>query len=327
MRRLATELGTMLIGPVGTLLRGKRLLIVPTGALCYIPFESLGDPESRDFAPLIARHVISNLPSASVVPLLKGLGREGQDNQNNLIAVIADPVFEKSDPRVRISAGATPPARTRDTDASDLDTRGNQWVSLGRLVFSRQEAESIYSIYPADRSEKLLDFQASLPSVLSPELGTYRIVHFATHGLFDSQHPDRSAVVLSLVDPAGNPQAGLLKLTDIFNLKLPADLIVLSACQSALGSDIKGEGLVGLTRAFMYAGAKRVVASLWNVDDLASSELMTSFYSELARGDSPTLALRKAKLKLMKSRAWSSPYYWAPFIFQGEFRYSLLQQN
>jgi CHAT domain-containing protein len=153
------------------------------------------------------------------------------------------------------------------------------------------------------------------------------MVHFATHGLFDSEHPERSALVLSLVDPAGNPQPGLLKMSDIFNLNLPADLIVLSACQSALGSNIRGEGLVGLTRAFMYAGGKRVVASLWKVDDLATAELMREFYTAMARGDNPVIALRGAKLTLLKKRVWSSPYYWAPFTFEGEFRYGLARTN
>lgn len=326
LKKLAIELGKALIGPVAHSIRGKRLVIIPTGALCYIPFEALGDPDTgREFTPLIVGHVISNLPSASVLPLLRGRDRKDRDVPSGLIAVIADPVFDKSDPRVRIPAEGSAPAATRDIDVSDSDTRGNEVISLGRLVFSRQEAESIYSIYPVKRSEKLLDFQASLSAVLSPELANYRIVHFATHGLFDSQHPDRSALVLSLVDPAGNPQPGLLKMSDIFNLDLPADLIVLSACQSALGSNIKGEGIVGLTRAFMYAGARRVVASLWKVDDLATAELMRSFYTELVRGDNPVVALRGAKLNLMKNRAWSSPYYWAPFIFQGEFRYGLPQ--
>jgi CHAT domain-containing protein/uncharacterized protein HemY len=327
VRKLAVELGQVLIGPIAPLIRGKRLVIIPTGALCYIPFEALGDPESnREFTPLILRHVVSNLPSASVLSLLR-TERKSPDAPSKLIAIIADPVFEKSDPRVRHRRGGTTPAAKRDIEVSESDERGRGLMSLGRLVFSRQEAESIYSIFPAKRSIKLLDFQANLSTVLSPALSDYRMIHFATHGLFDSQHPERSALVLSLVDPAGNPQDGLLKMTDIFNLNLHADLVVLSACQTALGSDIRGEGLVGLARAFMYTGAKRVVASLWQVDDLATAELMRSFYADLVQGDNPVFALRRAKLELMKNRTWSSPYYWAPLTFQGEFRYKMAQQS
>jgi CHAT domain-containing protein/Tfp pilus assembly protein PilF len=325
MRKIALELGKVLLGPIAPSIGGKRLVVIPTGALCYVPFEALGDPDSqRKFTPLITRHVISNLPSASVLPLLRAQTGE-HNSQRKLVAIVADPVFDRFDTRVRTSAGQTRQPETRDVEISDDSTRGKQLLSLGRLVFSRQEAESIYSIYGPLRSEKLLDFQASLSNVLSPELAGYQMVHFATHGLFDSEHPERSALVLSLFDPAGNPQPGFLKMSDIFNLNLHADLIVLSACQSALGSDIKGEGLVGLTRAFMYAGAKRVVASLWKVDDLATAEMMRSFYKEMARGEDPVIALRRAKLNLMKNRVWSSPYYWAPFTFQGEFGYRLPQ--
>jgi CHAT domain-containing protein/tetratricopeptide (TPR) repeat protein len=323
VRKVGLELGKALLGPMAPSIRGKRLVFIPTGALCYVPFEALGDPDSeREFIPLIARHVISNLPSASVLPLLR-VQIPGPNSQRRRVAIVADPVFERSDSRVRSSVGQTTQAETRDVEISGDSARGKQLMSLGRLAFSRQEAESIYSIYGPKESEKLLDFQASLAKILSPDLADYQMVHLATHGLFDSEHPERSALVLSLVDPAGNPQPGLLKMSDIFNLNLPADLIVLSACQSALGTDIKGEGLVGLTRAFMYAGGKRVVASLWRVDDLATAELMRSFYAELARGDNPVSALRTAKLRLLKKRTWSSPYYWAPFVFQGEFQYSL----
>ena len=170
-----------------------------------------------------------------------------------------------------------------------------------------------------DQTRKFLDFGSSLASVTSPDLGQYRIIHLATHGLLDSEHPDRSALALSLVDRSGNPQPGLLKMADVFNLNLPAELVVLSACETALGSEIRGEGLVGLTRAFMYAGARRIVASSWKVDDLATAELMTSFYKNLAQGQSTPVALREAKLTTMKKPAWSSPYYWAAFTLQGEF--------
>src|SRR5207302_2861076 len=130
------------------------------------------------------------------------------------------------------------------------------------------------------------------------ELAQYRIIHFATHGLLNSKHPELSGIVLSLVDEKGEPQDGFLRLNQIYNLKLPADLVVLSACQTALGKEIKGEGLIGLTRGFMYAGARRVVASQWVVDDQATSELMRVFYQGMLgeKKMEPAAALREAQI-------------------------------
>jgi CHAT domain-containing protein len=125
-----------------------------------------------------------------------------------------------------------------------------------------------------------------------------------------------------LVDEAGRPQDGFLRLQDIYNLKLPAELVVLSACQTGLGKEIKGEGLIGLTRGFMYAGAPRIVASLWKVDDRATSELMKRFYQGLLGPEAlrPAGALRQAQLSLWKQKQWRAPYYWAAFVLQGEWK-------
>jgi len=153
------------------------------------------------------------------------------------------------------------------------------------------------------------------------ELGGYQIVHFATHGLFDSEHPELSAIVLSLVDEEGKQQNGFLRLNDIYGLKLPVELVVLSACNTALGRDVKGEGLVGITRGFIYAGAARVVASLWKVDDDATAEMMHLFYRKmLQENERPAAALRGAQIEMWKRNQWRAPYYWAAFVFQGEWR-------
>jgi CHAT domain-containing protein len=126
-------------------------------------------------------------------------------------------------------------------------------------------------------------------------------------------------MVLSLVDAKGKPQNGFVRLHEIYNLSLPAELVVLSACQTALGKDVKGEGLIGLTRGFMYAGAKRVVASLWQVDDSATAELMQRFYAKMLRdGLRPAAALREAQVEMWKQNKWKMPYYWAGFTLQGE---------
>jgi len=319
------QLGVVLFGPIASAIRGKKLVIVPSGILYYIPFDAVGDPgaPAKTYVPLVARHVISTLPSASAIPVLRGENRKHARTEG-LVAVFADPVFETSDPRVAHGAKPLPQAISRGSSEESAVDKENERavlpVSLTRLAFSRDEANAIHRLFPGKQSREILDFSANLNSVKSPEMKEYRMLHLATHGLLDSAHPERSALVLSLVDKSGNHQPGLLKMADIFNLILPTDLVVLSACETALGTVIKGEGLVGLTRAFMYAGANRVMASLWNVDDLATAELMKGFYQGLLRGQSPAVALRAAKQAIMKKPAWSSPYFWAAFTLQGEFR-------
>jgi CHAT domain-containing protein len=157
---------------------------------------------------------------------------------------------------------------------------------------------------------------------MGPEIGQYRILHFATHGLLNSVRPDLSGVILSLVNRQGALQDGFLRLHEIYNLKLSADLVVLSACQTGLGKDIHGEGLVGLTRGFMYAGAPSVMASLWKVDDRATAELMKRFYSALLGQETlrPAAALRAAQIAMWKTKGFEAPYYWAAFTLQGEWR-------
>jgi CHAT domain-containing protein len=188
-------------------------------------------------------------------------------------------------------------------------------------MFSNEEAEFITTLAPRGSTLKATGFEANRQLAASGELGRYRIVHFATHGLINSEHPELSGLVLSLVDENGKPQDGFLRMHEIFNLRLPADLVVLSACQTALGREIKGEGLIGLPRGFMYAGAERVVASLWQVDDQATAHLMQYFYRGMLKENlRPAAALRAAQLRMSRSSRWSSAYYWAGFVIQGEWR-------
>ena len=168
---------------------------------------------------------------------------------------------------------------------------------------------------------KALDFDASRATAMDPKLAEYRIVHFATHSFSDSEHPELSALAFSMVDQHGNAQDGLVGLQDIYNLNLPADLVVLSACETGLGKEIKGEGLMGLTRGFMYAGATRVVASLWKVDDVATAELMRRFYTAMEQQEiRPAAALQKAQIEMWRQARWRDPYYWAGFELQGEWK-------
>jgi CHAT domain-containing protein len=164
-------------------------------------------------------------------------------------------------------------------------------------------------------------FDASRETAMSPEVGQYQILHFATHGFLDSEHPELSAIVLAKVDQNGVEKNGLMPLNDIYSLTLSTDLTVLSACQTALGKDVKGEGLVGLSHGFISAGSKSVVASLWKVDDRTTAMLMADFYrSMLKQGMTPAAALRQAKLNMMRQKQWAAPYYWAGFVFQGDYR-------
>src|SRR6185436_13635228 len=171
----------------------------------------------------------------------------------------------------------------------------------------RIEADSISAMIPKTRLLKATGFKANRETATSGELARYRILHFATHGMLNSEHPELSGLVLSLVDKNGKPQDGFLQMSEIYNLQLPADVVVLSACQTALGKQVKGEGLIGLTRGFMHAGAQRIVASLWQVDDLATAELMKRFYRGMLKdGMRPAAALRAAQLDLAKEKRWSS---------------------
>jgi CHAT domain-containing protein len=245
-------------------------------------------------------------------------------------------VFEANDPRVadqaNSSRGRTTAARKPDFEKPDVSpvaramrgmeaANGPRIPRLSRLPFSREEARAITSLVPAALHFEATDFVASRTTALSGDLSDYRLVHFATHGFLNGDQPELSGLVLSLVDPRGRAQDGFLRLTDIYNLRLPADVVVLSACQSALGKEVRGEGLVGLTRGFMYAGAQRVVASLWQVDDLATAELMRRFYEAMLRdGQPPSAALRAAQRALARDARWGSPFYWSAFVLQGEWR-------
>jgi len=194
-------------------------------------------------------------------------------------------------------------------------------ASLPRLHFSRREANEICAIGRPEGTMKALDFESSKAAVLDPRLREYRIIHFATHSLLDDEHPELSGIVMSLFDRRGKPRDGFVRLLDIYNLDLNADLVVLSGCKTALGKNIRAEGLVGLTGGFMYAGAARVVASLWRVDDEATTQLMKRFYEAmLSEGQRPAAALRTAQLWMRQQERWKSPNFWAPFVLQGEWR-------
>ncbi len=190
-----------------------------------------------------------------------------------------------------------------------------------RLPFTRQEAQNILALVPTASEVQSFDFAASRATATNSNLANYQIVHFATHGMANSQNPELSGILMSMVDDKGNPVNGFLRLTDIFNLKLAANLVVLSACQTGMGQNIKGEGMVGLTRGFMYAGVQRVAVSLWSVDDEGTAVLMQKFYQKMLQEKlAPAAALRMAQIEMMQDKKWQSPYYWAAFTLQGEWK-------
>lgn len=326
-------LSDLVLGPLASKLatewRGRRLAIVASGALEYVPFAALPDPATRGrAAPLVAAHEIVTLPSASSLALLRR--DDGpRTAPKKLIAVFADPVFAADDPRVKTTprdARRVPPSgeaatRSLATRAIEAFVSGESRGSLARLPFSRAEAIAVAAQVPAASRLEATDFDATLALATSGRLNDYRIIHFATHGLINTTRPELSGLALSLVDADGRSRDGFLRLNTIYNLRLSADLVVLSACQSALGKEIAGEGLVGLTRGFMYAGARRVIASLWQVSDSATAELMKKFYTGLLqRHLSAAAALRGAQLEMSRDPRWVSPYFWAGFVLQGDWQ-------
>jgi CHAT domain-containing protein len=326
----AANLTQMLLTPAADQLNRKRLLIVGEGALQYLNFGGLPLPETNN-QPLVTRHEIVSLPSASTLGILRR-ELQGRPQASKQVAVIADPVFGLHDERLatalnRRETGASLLTKARSSSQLDQLSRSlNSFepegapVELPRLAHTRQEAKEINALVPPGQRWVALDFAATRQSAMNPDLSQYRILHFATHGLLNSKRPELSGLVFSLIDEHGQAQDGFLSLPETYELKLPADLVVLSACRTGLGQEIRGEGLVGLTRGFMYAGAARVLVSLWNVDDAATAELMRRFYQKMLGSEklSPAAALRAAQLSLSQDRHWAAPYYWAGFILQGE---------
>src|SRR5262249_2367779 len=314
--------------------------IVSDGALQYISFAALPKPgRSRATGsnrPLALDHEIINLPSASTLAVLRR-EQAGRPLAPKTAVVLADPVFEPTDLRVKRATTTGDTARsnpdvadvspaqsqmTRSLD--DVEMMRGEQLSIPRLPFSQSEAEVIKRLVPEDMRKLAMGFEVDYATATAPELENYRIVHFATHSLLNSKHPELSGVLLSLVDKDGQPlKRGILNLGEIYNLKLPAEIVVLSACRTALGKEIKGEGLVGLTRGFMYAGAARVMASLWKADDEATAGLMKLMYEGMLGRQRlrPAEALRRAQIQMWRSRSnWSFPYYWAAFTLQGEWK-------
>lgn len=337
----AEELSRIILSPVAGKLTNKRLLVVSSGVLQYVPFSSLQNPSGlanrtskltagkskTEPRFLIETNEIVNLPSASLLAVLRKA--QSKEAAKNTVAVLADPVFSSDDMRLRTAAKQKSEKILPAALNSPVDKTNSKIVlphrrlrsDFARLHFSRAEAEAISALVPDNKKIIALDFNANLQTVNNIELQKSRVIHFSTHGFVNSDFPELSGVVLSLVDENGKTQDGFLRLHDIYNLRLAADLVVLSACETALGKEIKGEGVISLTRGFMYAGSPRVVASLWKVNDRATAILMRRFYQKMLNENlPPASALRAAQISVLQEKSTRHPFYWAAFTLQGDFR-------
>ncbi|HEY3056498.1 MAG TPA: CHAT domain-containing tetratricopeptide repeat protein [Thermoanaerobaculia bacterium] len=316
--RAARELTGMLLLPAAERLSAKRLVIVSDGILHYIPFAAL-PLWTHTTTPLITRYEVVSVPSASSLAALREQ-LATRSSPSKELAVLADPVFRRNDARVAAHFNA-PDGVLKRAAASKHRDAGVNAASLPRLPYTRREAKAILELVPPRARKEAFDFAASRATAMDGSLAQYRVVHFATHGFFNTAHPELSGIVLSLVDARGRDQDGFLLTSDVMGMTLTADLVVLSGCRTALGREVYSEGLTGLSRAFLFAGAARVVASLWKVDDAATAELMTQFYRRLfLQKASPSAALRGAQMELRKQERWASPYYWAGFVMQGDWK-------
>lgn len=321
------ELSRMVLSPVAAELNKHRIIVVADGALHYIPFQIL-TTASADGEMLVANYEIINAPSASILGELR---KEAiQRRPTKILAAFGDPVFASDYAQRKDATGSEQSPNLPAMEIAplqnalrDIELNGDSFDPsvLKPLFYAKRELANLRDAAPRGETFVASGFAASREQLRSTDLTQYAILHFATHGLLDPVRPENSGLVLSTVNREGKAQNGFLGLQDIYGLRAPVDLVVLSACQTALGKDVRGEGLLGLTRGFMYAGASSVVASLWKVDDEATSELMRQFYTNmLSNGMTPAAALRAAQNSIRQRPEWRAPYYWAGFTLQGEFR-------
>jgi CHAT domain-containing protein len=319
--RAAEELGHILVDVLYPRLGQKRLVIVTEGSLQLVPFSSLltkRGSEGTASVPLFVHHQIVTLPSFSVLSVLRPYS--SRPTTQHTVAIFADPVFTADDPRLPLVS---------KIDHSVSLERGAYGEKVGgvtayrRLPGTRWEAEQIASLVSKNETLLAVDFNAKRDAALDRLLSDYRIIHFATHAFVDDNDPSRSKIVLSQFTAKGDPEDGNLTVPDIYKMHIKADLVVLSACKTALGANTRGEGIVGLTGAFMQAGAPRVLVSLWAISDTAAADFMARFYRKVLGPEKlpPDVALRRTQIETWKDRRFKSPYYWAPFVLSGDWQW------
>ena len=326
------------VEPASAVIGEKRLLVVADGGLNYIPFEALvKTPGSGDYASLpylIKSNEIVYAPSGSVIGAIR---QQGTKASGRAMLIVADPVFNSNDARARTATASPSATETRglgiasaladvagDGAVTSAESAKMQGLPLARLAGTRMEAEQIvkFAKTAGGQADLWLDLEASEDNLQNRDVTKYRVVHIATHGLLNAERPQFTGLVLSLVGNTGGD--GFVRTDEVFNLRLGSPLVMLSACETGLGKEKRGEGVIGLTRAFMYAGAPTVGVSLWSVADKSTADLMTDFYKRLlvtgGGTTSPTAAMRGAQLSLISGKKYSAPFYWAPFVLVGEWR-------
>jgi len=336
------------IEPAASVIGEKRLLVVADGALNYVPFEALvKSSDSADYSSLpylVKSNQIIYAPSASVIGAIRA---QENNRSGNAILIVADPVFNSTDTRARgTTSSAAADTRGLGIQSALADVSGQdasasattakmQGLPLARLAGTRAEADQIVKLAKVGggQADVWLDLDASEENIEARDISKYRILHIATHGLLNAERPQFTGLVLSLI---GNKnEDGFLRTDEVFNLRLGSPLVMLSACETGLGKEKRGEGVMGLTRAFMYAGAPTVGVSLWSVADKSTAELMTDFYRRLlappagsvsttasasSTGVSASGAMREAQLAMIAGKKYSAPFYWAPFVLVGDWR-------
>jgi CHAT domain-containing protein/predicted negative regulator of RcsB-dependent stress response len=288
----------MILGQAAHKMKGKRLLIVAEDVLLRTPFGALPDPVSLN--PLIAEHEIVSVPSAVVLAEIR-LRAKSRKPAPNDIAVVADPVLDAGDQRNR-----NPVRGTR--------------VKFARLPNSRAEADNLLALRSEKNNLRAVDFDANRALFIAGRLNSYRIIHIGTHAVAQQSRPELAKLVLSSMDRDGKPRNGFLFAYEISRLNLRAELVTLAGCKTGLGTEIRGEGTVGLSHAFLQSGASSVLVSLWDVDDESSAELMRFFYDALLRRQMrPGAALRQAEMAMASQGRWTSADY-AAWTLIGDWR-------
>jgi CHAT domain-containing protein len=316
----------MVLSPLANELNKPTVIVVADGALNYIPFQML--PLLAVDEPLVARAEVINALSASILGQLRTETTRRQA-PTKMLAAFGDPVFasnyaERKEPNTGEYIASAQPHVDENWKYAvrDIEPAGDTFEpsAIEQLFYSRRELANLRDV-AGPESFVATGFEATREKLAAADLTGYAILHFATHGILDQKRPEKSGLLLSMVNRNGEYQNGFVGLQDIYGLHAPVDLVVLSACRTGLGKDVRGEGLIGLTRGFMYAGASSVMASLWKVDDEATAELMKRFYSNLLqKGMTPAAALRAAQNSIRQEPQWRSPYFWAAFTLQGEYR-------
>jgi len=323
----------VILEPATGMIGEKRLMVVADGALNYVPFEVLlKTADSGDFSSLgylVKTNEVIYAPSASVVGAIK---QQRTKNDSRAMLIIADPVFNSNDARAqKKTAAAASDAEVRGlgiqsavTDVGGSAPAPNaqmEGLPLMRLNGTRTEADQIAKLAKTSggQADVWLDLDANEDNLDARDISKYRVIHVATHGLLNAERPQFTGVVLSLV--GNKTHDGFVRTDEVFNLRLGSPLVMLSACETGLGKEKRGEGVMGLTRAFMYAGAPTVGVSLWSVADKSTADLMTDFYRRLfssTQGTTSSGALRGAQLAMISGKKYSAPFFWAPFVLVGD---------